>query len=234
MPSSLITMAEFWLYTRTSLSVEGFEAAYLIPASEDVRKYCDTDFGVQTVTDERRLSPLTINKDLRVSFLVKPVSSVSVVYLVFGSTRSELSISEADLFSTPGYLLIPFGSVTACVGRIPRAGVGGTGFLSMGDEYITESTYIGGGEIPVPVKQAVAYLAWEAYLMLGKIGDTGDPSSGSVKSYSIGSYSETKGRVYEGAIKLPGNLGWGTALSQRAEEKLVPYGRPGVEMLGIL
>jgi len=62
---------------------------------------------------------------------------------------------------------------------------------------------------------------------MGKIGDSGDPSGGVVKSYSIGAYSETKGATYEGAVKLPGTLGWGTALSQKAAGLLIPYVQGG-------
>jgi len=70
-------------------------------------------------------------------------------------------------------------------------------------------------------------LAWEDHLIKDKVSDSGDPGAGVVKSYSIGSYSETKGGTYEGAVKLPGTLGWGTALSQKAERLLIPYVQGG-------
>lgn len=233
MPSSLITMAEFWLYTGSSLSEEGFEAAYLVPASIDAQNYCDDKFGVRTITGEKKMSPLTLDQDLRIDFNVKPVSSVSSVSLVYGSNETELSIAEADLFQVPGYMLIPFGSASVCQARVLRSGLG-IGYLTLGDEYITKSAYIGGEIVPVPVKQAVAYLAWEAYLVLGKIGDTADPSGGTVKSFSIGQYSETKGKVFEGTVKVDGTLGWGTGLSLKAEEKLLPYKKNRSVILGVL
>ena len=219
--------------TDTELSVDDFMSKYLIPTSERVRKWCDNDFGVRSITDERRLSPMTLDQDLRVDFIVKPVVSVTSIDLVFGSSRSELSLTDADLFQPEGYILIPFANVTVCQSRINRAGLG-VGYLTLGDEYITESTYSGGAAVPLPVKEAVALLAWEDYLLKSSRGQTPDPNMGVIKSYSIGRYSETYGKVQEGSAKTLGTLGWGTMLGQKAEDILMGYQHKGVMILGVL
>lgn len=233
MPSSLITLDEFWTLTDTDLSVEGFMDKYLIPVSTKVQTWCDKDFGVQSITGERRLSPVTLDGDLRVDFIVKPVVAVTSIDLVFGSSSSDLSLTNADLFRPEGYMLVPLGNVQACQSRILQAGVG-VGYLTLGDEYITESTYSGGATVPLDVKQAVALLAWEDYLVKQSTKDSGNPSGGVVESYSIGRYSETYGKIAEGSVQTPGTLGWGTALGQQAEELLIPYQHKGVMFLGVM
>jgi len=198
-------------------------------ATAKVQAYCGTDFGVQTLTREKKRSSLTADQDLWVDFWIKPVVSVSRIALAWGADtddETELSTDNMDLFTGAGYALVPFANVQACMARIARANVG-VGWLTLGDEYITVSNYMGGAAVPQDVKQAIALLAWEDHLVMGKIGDSGDPSGGVIKSFSIGAYSETKGATYEGAVKLSGTLGWGTALSQKAEGLLIPYVQGG-------
>lgn len=223
---TLITQSEFSLYTQTSFSVSSTKLAV---ATAKVQAYCGTDFGVQTLTREKKRSRLTSDQDLWVDFYIKPVVSVSRIALAWGADtddETELSTDNMDLFTVEGYALVPFANVTACVSRIARANVG-VGWLTLGDEYITVSNYVGGASVPEDVKQAIALLAWEDHLVMDKIADTGDPSAGVIKSFNIGAYSETKGASYEGATKLSGTLGWGTALAQKAEGLLIPYAQGG-------
>ena len=233
MPTSLITQQEFWTLTDTELSVDDFMSKYLVPTSERVRKWCDNDFGVRSIVDERRLSPLTLDQDLRVDFIIKPVVSVASIHLVFGNSKSELYLINSDLFQPEGYILIPFANVAVCQSRIIGPGPG-VGYLTLGDEYITESTYSGGAAVPLPVKEAVALLAWEDYLLKSAQGQTPDPNMGVIKSYSVGRYSETYGKVQEGSVKTEGTLGWGTTLGQKAEGILMNYQHKGVMILGVL
>jgi len=114
----------------------------------------------------------------------------------------------------------------ACVGRVNLSSTG-VGWLRVGDEYVTVSNYVGGSVVPDSVKEAVAVLAWEDHLVKGKIEDSGDPTAGVIKSYSIGQYSETKGATYVGAVKMSGMLGWGTPLSEKAEKLLMLYVQAG-------
>ena len=224
--AALITAAEFSLLTQTDFSITSTK---LSVATAKAQAYCGTDFGVQAVTREKKRSSLTADQDLWVDFYIKPVVSVSRIALAWGAdtdNETELSLDNMDLFKTEGYALVPFGNVQACRARIAKANVG-VGWLTLGDEYVTVSNYIGGASVPDDVKEAIALLAWEDHLIKGKIGDSGDPGGGVVKSYSIGSYSETKGTTYEGAVKLSGTLGWGTTLSQEAEKLLLPYVQGG-------
>ena len=223
---TLITQSEFSLLTQTDFSVSSTK---LSAASKAVQTYCGTDFGVQALTREKKRSKLTADQDLWVDFYIKPVVSVTRIALAWGNdtdNETELTLDNMDLFKPEGYALVPFGSVTACLSRISRANLG-VGWLTLGDEYVTVSNYTGGAAVPDDVKEAIALLAWEDHLIKGKVGDSGDASAGVIKSYSIGAYSETKGATYEGSVKLPGTLGWGTTLSQKAEKLLIPYVQGG-------
>ena len=224
--TALISQQEFSTLTQTDFSVTPTK---LNAATKAVQSYCGTDFGVQSVTREKKRSAMTADQDLWVDFYIKPVVSVSRIALAWGNDAdndTELTMDNMDLFTVEGYALVPFGNVQACLARIAKANLG-IGWLTLGDEYITVSNYVGGAAVPDDVEEAIALLAWEDHIVKDKIGDSGDPGGGVVKSYSIGAYSETKGTTYEGAVKLPGTLGWGTALSQKAEKLLVPYVQGG-------
>jgi len=229
--ASLITMSEFSTLTQSNLSVS---ATKLELASQAVIDYCETDFSLQAITREKKRSRLTLDQDLWVDFYVKPVVSVSRIALAWGADtddESELSLTNMDLFNTEGYALIPFANVTACASRIARANVG-VGFLTLGDEYITVVNYTGGVTAPLKVKEAVALLALEDHLVKEKWA-AGD-MSGSVKSYSVGSYSQTLGSTYTGSVKLLGTLGHGTAISETAEKMLIEAGYVKGGMVGVV
>lgn len=223
---SLITPYEFNLHTQTEFSISYTK---LSTATAKVQDYCGTDFGVQTITREKRHSKMTLDQDLHVDFWIKPIVSVSRIALAWGAdedNETELTLSCMDLFELEGYALIPFAEMRACVGRTNLSSTG-VGWMRMGDEYITVSDYVGGAAVPDPVKEAIALLAWEDHLVKDKIGDSGDPTAGVIKSYSIGQYSETKGATYKGGVELPGTLGWGTPLSAEAEKLLMSYVQAG-------
>jgi hypothetical protein len=225
-------MAEFYLYTQSSLSVTSTK---LELASDAVINYCETDFSLQSITREKKRSRLTADQDLWVDFYVKPVVTVSRIALAWGADtddESELSLTNMDLFNTEGYCLIPFANVTACASRIARANIG-VGFLTLGDEYITVVNYTGGVTAPRKVKEAVALLALEDHLVKEKWA-TGDMSGGIVKSYSVGSYSQTIGSPYTGSVKLLGTLGHGTSISEAAEKMLIEAGYAKGGMVGVV
>ena len=117
--------------------------------------------------------------------------------------------------------MLPFFSVQACVSRINRANAG-VGYLTMGDEYVTVSDYIGGEILATNIKKAIALIAQEAYLVQAGIATSGIVA-GAVKSYAIGQYSQTLGAAYAGYVKLQGTLGWGTPLAEMAEKLLLPF-----------
>jgi hypothetical protein len=230
--ASLITMSEFQLYTQSSLSVSSTK---LELASQAVVDYCECDFELQTVTREKKRSAMTADQDLWVDFYVKPVVTVSRIALAWGSNtdnETELSLNNMDLFAVEGYALIPFANVRACTSRIAKASMG-VGFLTLGDEYITVVNYTGGVTAPLKVKEAVALLALEDHLVKEKWA-TGDMSGGIVKSYSVGSYSQTIGSPYTGSVKLLGTLGHGTPISEAAEKALIEAGYVKGGMVGVV
>ena len=229
---SLITMTEFQLYTQCSFSVT---EAKLELATQAVIDYCGTDFSLQTVTREKKRSALTIDQDLWVDFTVKPIVSISRIALAWGNDTdndTELSLDSMDLFTIEGYALIPFANVRACTSRMAKANMG-VGFLTLGDEYITVSDYVGGVTAPLKVKEAIALLALEDHLVKEKWA-TGDMSGGIVKSYSVGSYSQTIGSPYTGSFKLLGILGHGTPISQSAEAMLIAAGYEKGGVVGVI
>jgi len=229
---SLITQQEFSTLTQSDFSVT---TTKLELASRAVINYCETDFELQSITREKKRSRLTLDQDLWVDFYVKPVVSVSRIALAWGADtddESELSLTNMDLFTTEGYCLIPFANVTACASRIARASLG-VGFLTLGDEYITVVNYVGGVTAPLEVKEAVALLALEDHLVKTNWA-TGDMSGGIVKSYSVGSYSQTLGSPYTGSVKLLGTLGHGTPISESAEKKLIEAGYAKGGMVGVV
>lgn len=220
--ASLITMTEFYAYTQCSFSVS---TTKLEMASEKVQNYWGNDFGVQTVTREKKRSKLTTDQDLWIDFYVKPVVSVSRIALAWGNDTdndTELTLDNMDLFNTEGYALIPLANVTACIARISRANMG-VGWLTLGDEYVTVANYTGGATVPLAVKEAVALIALEDHLVKSNWA-TGDMSGGIVKSYSVGSYSQTIGSPWTMSTKIPGTLGHGTPISQMAEKILIEAG----------
>jgi len=230
--ASLITLSEFQLYTQSSLSVS---TTKLELASDAVINYCEIDFSLQSITREKKRSRLTADQDLWVDFYVKPVVTVSRIALAWGADtddESELDLDNMDLFTVEGYALIPFSNVTACASRIAKANVG-VGFLTLGDEYITVANYTGGVTAPLKVKEAVALLALEDHLVKEKWA-TGDMSGGIVKSYSVGSYSQTIGSPYTGSVKLLGTLGHGTPISETAEKILIEAGYVKGGVVGVV
>jgi len=230
--ASLITMTEFYLYTQANFSVS---TTKLELASEAVINYCECDFSLQTVTREKKRSALTIDQDLWVDFTVKPVVSVSRIALAWGSNTdndTELGLTAMDLFNVEGYALLPFASVHACTSRMAKANIG-VGYLTLGDEYVTVADYVGGVTAPLKVKEAVALLALEDHLVKEKWA-AGDMSGGIIKSYSVGSYSQTIGSPYTGSFKLLGILGHGTPISQAAEAMLIAAGYEKGGVVGVL
>jgi hypothetical protein len=135
-------------------------------------------------------------------------------------------------FTTEGYCLLPFANVRACASRIARANMG-VGFLTLGDEYITVVNYVGGVTAPTKIKEAIALLALEDHLVKSNWA-TGDLSGGIVKSFSVGSYSQTTGSPYAGSIKMKGTLGHGTPISQAAEKILMEAGYVKGGMVGVV
>lgn len=228
---SLITQQEFFTLTQSNLSVS---ATKLELASRAVINYCETDFDLQTLTREKKRSKLTADQDLWVDFYIKPVVTVSRIALAWGSdtdNETELGLTNMDLFNTEGYALIPFANVSACASRIARASLG-VGFLTLGDEYITVVNYVGGVTAPLKVREAVALLALEDHLVK-EAWATGDMSGGIVKSYSVGSYSQTLGSPYRG-MELLGTLGHGTSISEAAEKALIEAGYVKGGMVGVV
>jgi hypothetical protein len=230
--ATLITQAEFSTLTQSNFSVSSTK---LELASRAVIDYCETDFSLQTITREKKRSSLTADQDLWVDFYIKPVVTVSRIALAWGADtddESELSLTNMDLFTVEGYALIPFANVTACASRIARANVG-VGWLTLGDEYITVVNYTGGITAPLKVKEAVALLALEDHLVKEKWA-TGDMTGGIVKSYSVGSYSQTIGSPYTMGVKMKGTLGHGTPISQAAEKILMEAGYAKGGMVGVV
>ena len=220
--AALITTAEYQTLTNETITgalSAAYIAAILDAVSQDVRDWCDRDFGPSTVTGEKAQSQAVLyNRQpcLRVRVKQTPLTAVTTlkVWYAVDAEPTTLSVDDAVIEAGGASAIVPFGVFGLW-----------TTFFELGNAYRAEIDYSAGEATPQNIKRAVALLAQEAFAMDASASREGTDD---VESYRLGDYSETKSKR---DLTTSQGLGLGTQNSILAARILRRYKSEGVLFL---
>jgi len=220
--TALITVAEYEKLVNEEI-VGTYPNEYIVAileaASQDVRDWCDRDFGLLTVTNEKAQAHAVLyNRQpcLRVRVKQIPLTAVTTlkVWYAVDVEPTTLAVDDAVIEAGGASVLVPFGVFGLW-----------TTFFELGNAYRAVINYSAGEAVPYNIKRAVALLTQEAFAMDASVSsETVD----NVESYRLGDYSETKAKRDLAASQ---GLGLGTQNSILAARILRHYRSEGVLFL---
>jgi len=197
-------------------------SAILPMISDWIKKFCNRSFESTIYTENKKG---LIDSLGRLVFYVQhlPITSVTSIDLKYYGTTATISldVTKLDIFEEGGYMYYAYNQ----------------GFLDgvvLRDEYTNNFyytvVYVGGDEVPSPVKLAATYIVSDTFKYLSEnVIPSGEVSKGAFKSFKLSEYWEE----YESAndlFKTAYNKSSGLIISPTVLSLLQSYKRWGQSM----